>query len=710
MKDERKKKEQLIKELAEANKRIAELEKSAFVIKQMDNVLQASEIRYRRLFETAQDGILILDADTGQIIDVNPFLIDMLGFSHEEFMGKKLWEIGPFKDIKDSKASFEKLQREEYVRYEDLPLQTKDGRLINVEFVSNVYLVNHHKVIQCNIREITDRKQVEEELRLYRNNLEGLVKERTGELGSRNTQLEEEIIQRKKAEDSLRLANTYNRSLIEASLDPLVTIDAGGKITDVNVATELVTGYTRENLIGTDFSDYFTEPDKARAGYQQVFSKGSVHDYHLEILHRDGHHTPVLYNAAVYKNNSGKIIGVFAAARDITEHKRAEEDKKRLELQLIQAQKIEALGKLAGGIAHDFKNILQPILINAELISDMLPPGTQEREFLEQIIEASQLGKNLVRQISLFKLKEESLSKPIALDTVVHEALNFFKRSLPLDITFRQRIAAKNGLVQADPTQIHQVILNLCTNSVQAIGPGKGSLEVSLRETELTEATPAFISDLNPGRYVKLTVRDTGCGISPETMDRLFDPFFTTRKSDKGTGLGLTVVHEVVKNAGGSILIHSEVGKGTFFDVFFPLILDPPDQIHASSPLVSGKGDKHILLVDDNTADLRSIHQLLVHFGYFVTSTTDPHEALSIFREEPKKFDLLITDQVMPRMRGHELATHVHEIRKDLPVIICSGSEEAIQELQKHQADIHEYIHKPFSKDQLMDAMQRALN
>jgi CheY-like chemotaxis protein len=193
-------------------------------------------------------------------------------------------------------------------------------------------------------------------------------------------------------------------------------------------------------------------------------------------------------------------------------------------------------------------------------------------------------------------------------------------------------------------------------------------------------------------------------------MDRLFDPFFTTRKSDKGTGLGLTVVHEVVKNAGGSILIHSEVGKGTSFDVFFPLILDPLNQFQASSTLVSGEGDKHILLVDDNTADLRSIHQLLVHFGYFVTSTTDPHEALSIFREEPKKFDLLITDQVMPRMRGHELATHVHKIRKDLPVIICSGSEEAIRELQKHQVDIHDYIHKPFSKDQLMDAMQRALN
>jgi PAS domain S-box-containing protein len=382
--------------------------------KEAEEALYASEVRYRRLFETAKDGILILDAETGMIADVNPFLIEMLGFSHEQLTGKAIWEIGLFKDVASSQANFMELQRQGYVRYENLPLECADGRRIEVEFVSNVYTVDHQKVIQCNIRDITDRKRAEEALQeleerfrqvaenaqewIWEVDSNGLYtyaspvvekilgykpeemvgtkhfydlfhpedrealkksafevfaqKQSFRELMNRNVHKNDktvwlstsgvpildkkgnllgyrgadiDITERKRAEEAIRQASNYNRSLIEASLDPLVTIGSDGKITDINKATEEATGTSREKLVGNDFSDYFTEPEKARAGYLKVLREGLVIDYPLTIKHASGKTIDVLYNAAVYRNEAGQVQGVFAAARDITERKRAEE-------------------------------------------------------------------------------------------------------------------------------------------------------------------------------------------------------------------------------------------------------------------------------------------------------------------------------------------------------------------------------------------------
>jgi signal transduction histidine kinase len=273
----------------------------------------------------------------------------------------------------------------------------------------------------------------------------------------------------------------------------------------------------------------------------------------------------------------GTLIGMWYRGRQAEAYCRQlalEEEKNDLELQLIQAQKMEALGILAGGIAHDFKNVLQPILINTELISDVIPQGTQEREYLDQIIDAVHLGKNLVSQIKLFRPEKKSLYKPIHIGPVVQEALTFLKRSIPPDIKLKQWVTAKDSLVRADATQIYQLVLNLCMNAIQAMGPSKGFLGVSLKDKEITKNMPAMVSDLKPGRYMKLTIRDTGSGIKPEIMDKIFDPFFTTKKEDKGTGLGLAIVYSVVKNDQGSIRIRSIIGKGTRFEIFFPVYLD----------------------------------------------------------------------------------------------------------------------------------------
>jgi C4-dicarboxylate-specific signal transduction histidine kinase len=259
--------------------------------------------------------------------------------------------------------------------------------------------------------------------------------------------------------------------------------------------------------------------------------------------------------------------------KEMIERVRTEEEKKKLEVQLIQAQRMEALGKLAGGIAHDLNNMLQPILINSEMISDKLPQGTQEREYLDQIIDAAQFGKNLIQQIKSFGSSQKPIRKPIPIGPVVHKTLAIVMRTLSSDIKLYQHIITNDHRVNADSIQINQLVLNLCSNAVLSMSPQGGTLDVSLDETVVTQSTPAICNDLKPGKYMILTVRDTGSGINREIMKNIFDPFFTTRKSE-GTGLGLAVVYEVVKNSQGSILLDSEVGKGTRFEIFFPLHLD----------------------------------------------------------------------------------------------------------------------------------------
>ena len=647
---------------------------------------------------------------------------------------------------------------------------------------------------------------------------------RDGQTPGAILEISRDITKRKRTQEALRTASAYTRGLIEASLDPLVTISPEGNITDVNRATELVTGVPRTRLIGSDFSNYFTEPGKARAGYQEVFLKGSVRDYPLAIRHASGKVTEVLYNATVYRSEAGEVVGVFAAARDVTELKIAEQELLRLataveqiadgvaimdlegrilsanpafgnqhalrpeeivggslgkilqidtrdrefakkmresmdsgkawnwhltqrmpdgqvrELELTvspirdksgrlinaiaverdvtqetileerirQWQKMEALGTLAGGIAHDFNNILLPIQINTELTLAGENEDSPVARRLSQVLEAARRGKEMVKQIIAFSRQKEEGRQPVEIPPIIRESLKFLRVSMPKNIEIVEKIEAGSAMAVADPTQVHQILMNLGSNAAHAMREKGGVLEVGLSEVALDEETASRHIGLKPGAYLRLTVSDTGHGMTPEVMGRVFEPFFTTKKQGEGAGMGLAVVHGIVKSHGGAITVASEFGKGTTFKIYLPRIIGAPPAME-ETPQTFPKGTERVLFVDDEDIQVRAMNKLLEHLGYRVVGLSDPRAALELFRRQAEAFDLAIMDQTMPHMLGIELAREILRTRPSLPVILCTGYSETLNEEEALAAGVSAFMLKPFSVKEIAETIRRVL-
>jgi PAS domain S-box-containing protein len=510
-----------------------------------------------------------------------------------------------------------------------------------------------------------------------------------------------DIIERKQAEKALTLASAYNRRLIEASIDPLVTINPEGRISDVNASTEQATGYSRDELIGTDFSDYFTDPQRARAGYQMVFKEGLVRDYPLEIRHRNGHVTTVLYNASVYRDDTGSVIGVFAAARDVSEQQK-------LEVQLRQAQKMEALGTLSGGIAHDFNNILAAIVGFTELLSGHIAKGSRDAHRIERIMEASIRGRELVQQMLTFSRKTEQEKKPLRVSSIVKETVKLIRATTPATISVKVNTMTESDLILGDPTQIQQVLMNLCTNAAYAMRENGGSLDIDLNDFSVS-ASDGNPDGIEPGLYVKLTVRDTGTGISGDIVNKIFDPFFTTKKLGEGTGLGLSVVHGIVKHSNGHITVESELGRGSTFTVYFPRITGGPEADDVSDDELPTGSDR-ILFVDDEEALVEMGEDILAELGYEVASRISSREALEFLKLDPTRFDLVITDQTMPEMTGVELAKEVLAIRPDMPIIMCTGFSYVVDADKARAAGIKAFAMKPLTKREIARTIRKVLD
>ena len=513
---------------------------------------------------------------------------------------------------------------------------------------------------------------------------------------------------RKKAEEALKESQQYARGLIEASLDSLVTISAEGKIAGVNHAMELITGLSRKEIIGTDFSSYFSDPDAAKRVYQQAFRDNHVQDYSLEIKHRDGRVAPVLCNASIYKDAQGRAAGVFAAARDITEFKRAEGEKGKLEDQLQQAQKTEAIGTLAGGIAHDFNNILTAVIGFTEIAAADAPQGSSLERNLQQVLKAGTRAKDLVKQILTFSRQTEQELRPVQVRLIAREALKLLRASLPTTIEIRQDIRSDSAML-ADPTQIHQILMNLCTNAGHAMQEKGGVLEVSLADVELgPDFTPGH-PDISPGHYLKLTVSDTGHGMDPSTTERIFDPYFTTKDKGGGTGLGLSVVHGIVESCGGTITVYSEPGKGTVFHVYLPIIeREAEPEVDVEEKLATGT--ERILFIDDEQLLVNMGRQMLESLGYKVVTRTSSFEALELFKKQRDKFDLVITDMTMPGMTGEELAKDVLKVRPDIPVLLCTGFSATMTEEKAKAIGIRAFIMKPFLRRDMAKIIRKVLD
>jgi len=910
--------------------------------------LQNSEIRYRRLFESAREGILILNFETRKIIDANPFMTELLGYRHEEFLGKELWEIGLLKDAGENVSAFQELLQKGYISYDDLPLETKAGKCRNVEFVSNVYLENGRQVIQCNIRDITERKWREEEvirlslenerqacafdllltsisdmtytfdrelrfryankpvLDLYGIKSEDLIGKNFSDLNypedliakiRQNIQLvldtgvpvkdetqfptatgelrfyeyifnpvvagegtvefvvgsARDITERKQNEEKLRqseqqLAKSQHlahigswswdlqnnkvfwsdetheifgiskeqfndsyqtiidvfhpedRQLIQSAIDAAlsnsapyniehriirpdgeerfvceigeVTFDEAGKpvrftgtIQDIterklvgkekellaiefehqhqrlnniigNVPgivweiwsdsdnairhTDFVSEYV-EKMLGYTVEEWLTMPDfrlrivhpedreKARRQAAETLSSGKGNLIELRLIAKDGSVIWTQVQTQTITDDANKIIGVRGIIIDISERKNAEEALREIEDQLRQSQKLESVGLLAGGIAHDFTNMLTVINGYSDLMLRHLTEDNPMRRNVEEIKKAGLRSADLTQQLLAFSRQQVLQPVVIDLNEIITDTITFLRRLIGEDIQLITSLNPKCGHVKADPGQFSQIVMNLAINSRDAMLQG-GKLTIETANVFLDPEYSRQHLYVLPGAYVMLAVIDTGTGMSDETLQHIFEPFFTTKEIGKGTGLGLSTVYGIVKQSGGSIEVHSEPGVGTTFKIYLPRVVEEIDEMattDTSSEIL--EGTETILLVEDEEMVRNLSREILEECGYTVIEAENGAEALAKCAPDCQ-IDLLMTDVVMPVMGGRELAEKLNVKMPSLQVLYTSGyTSDAVVRHGVIEANTN-FIQKPFSPRMLANKVRQILD
>jgi PAS domain S-box-containing protein len=522
-----------------------------------------------------------------------------------------------------------------------------------------------------------------------------------------------DITERKQAEKDLRESEEKYRQLVNHAPAGIYEVDfTQGRLISVNDVMSEYTGYSKDELLDMSALDFLTrESQKQMMDRVARLMRGEKIYGSAEYKARakDGREFWMLVNARYFYDKDGKLSSALVVAHDITARKRAQEEKERLEDQLQQAQKMEAIGTLAGGIAHDFNNILSVIIGYTELILMSANVDAEVRQNLKEIFNASKHARDMVKQILAFSRQSKQERKPIQVAHIVKEAIKMLRASLPTTISIEQQIENDTGIIEADPTQIHQVLMNLCTNAAHAMNGEDGVMQISLSNVKLKGSAPEMVPDLKPGSYLKLSVSDTGHGIAPDAYEKIFDPYFTTKKKEEGTGLGLAVVQGIVKSHNGVVTVTSELGIGTTFHVYLPAINRKlTDEEEISTPLPMGQ--ERILLVDDEQPLVEIGKQMLQRLGYIVTTRTSSIEALELFKANPNRFDLVITDIVMPNMTGEKLAQKMMGIRSDIPVILCTGYSEKITRKHATEMGIQSLLMKPLVMRDLATTVRQALS
>ena len=552
-----------------------------------------------------------------------------------------------------------------------------------------------------------------------------------------------DITERKRAEEALRESEAKYRSLFENMLDGYayceMIFDERSRPVDfvyleVNKAFERLTGL--KDVIGKRVTEVIPGVKESHPELFEAYGRVALtgRPEKLEI-----NFTPLglWLSIAVYSPRKNYFVAVF---ENITGRKQAEEalkkahdelgarvqertaelagankelreeivKREKAEQQLLQAQKLESIGTLTGGVAHDFNNILGAIIINSEMALLDIPGDSGLRSNLDLILQSGLRGKDLVKQMLLFSRKSEKNQAVLTLTPLIKETFKLLRSSLPATIQMKLHLETGSDTVFADPSQIQQVIMNLCTNAAHAMRGTTGVIDISLQgitfgSTDLPEA------DMRPGDYLVLSVKDTGVGMDEEVKKRIFEPFFTTKPAGEGTGLGLSVVYGIVKSHKGSITVYSEPGRGSIFKVYLPKV-ETGRSVEAEPPGPILRGNERILFVDDEEFNIKTVHNMLQHLGYKVTALMDSREALKLFSEKPTEFDLVITDQTMPFMTGEDLGKELMRIRPDIPVILCTGYSDLITSEKATALGFRGYMMKPFTLRASAELVRRVLD
>ena len=521
------------------------------------------------------------------------------------------------------------------------------------------------------------------------------------------TSLNNEIQERKQAEQALSNETQLSNEYIN-SLPGLFYVIDEQRLVRWNKEIEIVTGCNTVELGSVNTFDICTPEDREKIIEAQlrVFRDGSA-AVEARILTKFGREIPYYFTGKLKELNGKKhLVGMGI---DITKYKQAVEERRGLESKLQQAQKMEAIGTLAGGIAHDFNNILGAILGYAELAQLNTSDNPKVQKYIDQLCMASERAKALVLQILAFSRQSKSEKIPVDIGLVIKEALKLLRASIPTTIEIRQNVKSNICTVEADQTQIHQIVMNLCTNAFHAMEKEGGQLDVDLIPVTISADDCQVYEDIKPGRYIKLIVVDTGHGMDADTISRIFEPYFTTKEVGEGTGMGLATVHGLVKNHAGDIKVYSEPGGGTSFHILFPVIENDTERIiETSIPLP--KGHEQILFVDDEKFLVDIGKESLVSLGYKVETRTSSYDALEAFYNQPDKYDMVITDMTMPKMTGEKLAEEIKKIRPDIPIILCTGYSKSITPENVRDMGISSILMKPLTMHELANTVRSVLD
>lgn len=671
--------------------------------------LRASEERFRIMADSSPLVIWVMNA-RGGIEFVNSTFREFFGTEMEQVLGTKWQPLVHPDDMDGYLGAYMRAVEEEKPFHARARVRRADGAWRWIESFGSPW-VSPEGIFMGYVGsslDITERVQSDMNLRTYRDRLEDLVRERTSELEASSKRLKQEIVERRKAEDAIRRSEEQYRLVVENTNEGIAIVQ-DGTFRLVNPKLVEILGFSQEELLSKHFDNLVHPEDRLMVitrHRQRTMGKAVPNSYPFRVIDGEGKIKWLEINAVkIFWNGRPATLNFLT---DITGRIRMEEDRKKMEAQLSQTQKIEALGTFAGGIAHDLNNILYPIIINIEMLLADAEEGSDIHDTLKQILGAAYRQRDLVKQILAFSRGSEQKMKPVRVGPLLQETFSLLRSSLPSTIELRSHIDAGPDTVMGDPTQIQQIILNLSKNAAESLDAQKGVVEVGLTRTRLEPVEP--FQSLKPGDYLKLTVRDTGRGIPPRIIDRLFEPFFTTKEVGKGIGMGLPVAHGIAKKLGGSITVESEPGKGSIFTVYLPAVEEQPRSKPDSGQKQRRPGRKRaILLVDDEQIILSSMQRVLERSGYSVVTARSGQEAVELFEDDPQRFQLVITDLTMPGIDGRELVKRIMATRPKTPVILSTGYGDVITEQEAKSLGIRYMLLKPPNTGELRSVIHRVL-